>query len=179
MTLMIENIQNSPVVKNTILELDRCVGFFLMQFLYLLEPETTYIIVDYDLNRLQSLKKELEQSTDHENFVFLCCDYNKLPLADQTVNCIVDAGICCTTSNTSEGIPLSYISKKLAENGIIVGLRRDAASEAVDPFAGELKQLGFSDYKTTVLSPETQETEVYDTRVVYSCILGSTQESNR
>ena len=76
-----------------ILELNNCVGFFLVQYISYLPENTVYILVDYDLERMERLKKNLEMYYRHKKFIFLCCDYDQLPLKDRTIDAMVDFGM--------------------------------------------------------------------------------------
>lgn len=79
--------------QDTILELNNCVGFFLLQYIQNLPRNATYILVDHDLDRMRAMKQNLEQYYEHRKFLFLCCDYHRLPLAEGSVQCMVDNGM--------------------------------------------------------------------------------------
>lgn len=76
-----------------ILELNNCVGFFLLQYISYLPENTVYILVDYDLERMERLKKNLEMYYRHKKFIFLCCDYDQLPLKSGAIDAMVDFGM--------------------------------------------------------------------------------------
>lgn len=76
-----------------ILELNNCVGFFLLQYISYLPENTVYVLVDYDLERMERLKKNLEMYYRHKKFIFLCCDYDQLPLKDRAMDAMVDFGM--------------------------------------------------------------------------------------
>ncbi|WP_040214560.1 MerR family transcriptional regulator [Clostridium polynesiense] len=88
-TLM-KAIEKEDVEKKVILELSHCSGFFLMKYMPYLPKESTYILVDYDFNRLYDLKRNLEANSDHKNFIFLCCDFDKLPLMNNLISLVID-----------------------------------------------------------------------------------------
>ncbi|MBV1758508.1 MAG: MerR family transcriptional regulator [Dethiosulfatibacter sp.] len=87
---MIEMINKYTDEPKYILELENCVGFFLMQYIKYLPPKTTYILIDYDPERIIKLKKNLEMFYDHKNFIFLCCDLNKLPIIENSIDVALD-----------------------------------------------------------------------------------------
>lgn len=90
MASMIEMINKHSTKPRFILELENCVGFFLMQYIKDLSPKTTYILTDYDLERITKLKKSLEMYYDHKNFIFLCCDIQNLPIVRDSIDVTVD-----------------------------------------------------------------------------------------
>lgn len=87
---MIEMINKYSYEPKYMLELENCVGFFLMQYIKYLPPKTSYILVDYDPDRIIKLKKNLEMFYDHKNFVFLCCELHKLPIIDHSIDVALD-----------------------------------------------------------------------------------------
>ncbi len=93
MVHMMQRIEASPDLPKAMLEVAGCVGFFLMQYHHLLSPETTYVLVDYDLSRIRALQEEISLSSRHTNFLFLCCDYDHIPLEEGCVDKIVDFNV--------------------------------------------------------------------------------------
>ncbi|WP_313164598.1 MerR family transcriptional regulator [Sedimentibacter sp.] len=90
MALLVEQINKYQGEPKYILELDNCVGFFLMQFIKYLPPDSIYILIDYDYERLENLKRDLENYYNHKNFIFLCCNYESMPLKDAFADIIID-----------------------------------------------------------------------------------------
>lgn len=90
LTSLSDYIQRHVPMPKVILELDNCVGFFLMQHIENLPSTTLYILVDYDFDRLMDMKRNLEMYQNHTNFLFLCCDLDKLPLKAESVDVAVD-----------------------------------------------------------------------------------------
>lgn len=87
---LINMINSNEIEKKFILELGSCCGFFLLQYLPYLPKNATYILIDYDFNRLLHLKNNLELHYDHENFIFLCCNMDMLPLKDNCIDLLID-----------------------------------------------------------------------------------------
>ncbi|NLJ58285.1 MAG: MerR family transcriptional regulator [Tissierellia bacterium] len=87
---LVEYINKYEKELKYIVEIDNCVGFTLMQYIKYIPPESTYILIDYDYERITSLKKDLENFYQHKNFIFLCCDYNVLPLRKSSVDLVID-----------------------------------------------------------------------------------------
>ena len=91
-TALIEFINKYGEKPQYIMELANCVGLFLLQHIKYLSPGTTQILIDYDLDRISQLKKNLEMYYGHRNFIFLCCDFHRLPIDNSVVDIIVDYG---------------------------------------------------------------------------------------
>lgn len=90
MTTMMKYMDFSAEKPSYILELNNCAGFFLLQYISYLPENTVYILVDYDLEKLKRLKKNLEMYYRHRKFIFLCCDYDALPLKPGSIDVMVD-----------------------------------------------------------------------------------------
>lgn len=90
MSTLIRLIESEVVDKKYILELGKCGGFFLMQYLPNIPKESTYILIDYDLKRMNQLKNNLELNHNYNSFVFLCCNYDELPLTDGFIDLFID-----------------------------------------------------------------------------------------
>ncbi|WP_312652174.1 MerR family transcriptional regulator [Proteiniclasticum sp.] len=93
MAAMMKYMDFSSEKPGHILELNNCVGFFLLQYISYLPENMVYILVDYDLDRMKRLKKNLEMYYHHRRFIFLCCDYDSLPLKQGSVDAMVDYGM--------------------------------------------------------------------------------------
>ncbi len=89
-----------------IMELDNCVGFFLLQYIKYLPHDATYILIDYDKDRMMQLKKDLEMYYEHKNFIFLCCDFHRLPIINSSIDIMIDFGMTKNyAQETSEFLP--------------------------------------------------------------------------
>lgn len=87
---LINIISDDKIKKEYVLEISNCCGFFLMNYLPNLDRETTFIVVDYDLSRLKKLKCDLEANYEHENFIFICSNYDELPIKANSLDLILD-----------------------------------------------------------------------------------------
>ncbi|MBU5676620.1 MerR family transcriptional regulator [Alkaliphilus sp. MSJ-5] len=90
MATLIRLVESEIADKKYILELGKCSGFFLMQYLPYIPKDSIYILIDYDLKRMNQLKNNLELNHNHNNFVFLCCNYDELPLVDNFINLVIE-----------------------------------------------------------------------------------------
>ena len=59
MATLIEYINKYEKNPEYIMELDNCVGLFLLQYIKDLSPSSTYLLIDYDKERILNLKKNL------------------------------------------------------------------------------------------------------------------------
>lgn len=122
MAALVEHIINSGEEPKYIIELDNCVGFFLMQYINYLPASSTYIVIDYDYERLSNLKRDLENYYDHKNFIFLCCDYENLPLKSSSVDMVIDYMMTRTYEESTGNKLFDVVLPKLKSNGIICGV---------------------------------------------------------
>ena len=104
-----------------ILELEHCVGYFLTHYIEHLPKDATYILVDYDLDKIAGLKKSLELIQEHKNFIFLCCDINRIPLKEESVDIIIDHWMTKDYAQTDNKFVLSEVMSLLKDGGILVG----------------------------------------------------------
>ncbi|WP_090551847.1 MerR family transcriptional regulator [Natronincola ferrireducens] len=121
MATIIEYINKYKEEPKYIMELDNCVGFFLLQYIKDLPPTSTYIVIDYDKERILKLKNNLEMYYDHKNFIFLCCDFHKLPITQSSMDIVVDFGMSKTYLESEGKFLLDMILPLLKEKGIISG----------------------------------------------------------
>jgi len=121
MATLIEYINKYTKDSKYIMELGNCVGLFLLQFIKDLPHDSTYILIDYDKERMLSLKRNLEMYYDHKNFLFLCCDYNKLPIAQSSIDILVDFGMSKDYLKSDLKFLLDIIIPLVREDGIVTG----------------------------------------------------------
>lgn len=119
MASVIEYIRKYVKKPKYVLELDNCVGFLLLQYIKYLPPTTTYILIDYDKERITELKKNLEMYYEHKNFIFLCCDYDKLPIMKSSVDTIIDYGMVKSYAEETGEFLLERVLPLLRPEGIL------------------------------------------------------------
>jgi ubiquinone/menaquinone biosynthesis C-methylase UbiE len=73
-----------------VLELGVGNGILLSHIYNDLPDHITYIAVDYDYYKLRYLKKVFERSGIKKNIVFLCSDYQRMPLKHRSIDYVVD-----------------------------------------------------------------------------------------
>lgn len=120
MASLTEHIQKYGKEPKYILELDNCVGFFLLQYIKYLPSNATYILIDYDIDRMEQLKRNLEMYYDHKNFIFLCCDFHRLPLVNSSIDIAVDFGMTKTYEQSTGKFLIDIVFPLLKQDGLLV-----------------------------------------------------------
>lgn len=119
MTNLIRLIESKVVNKKYIIEFGRCGGFFLMQYLPYLPKDSTYIIVDYDLKRLKQIKNNLELNHNHNNFLFLCCNNDELPLVDNFIDLVIQDSVVELNEENRENLLIKTIVPLIKAGGYL------------------------------------------------------------
>ncbi|MCD4713506.1 MAG: MerR family transcriptional regulator [Clostridiales bacterium] len=135
MDTIIEQMKKFKPNPKYVLELDNCVGFFLLQYINDIPSDSTYILVDYDRSRMQRLKTNLELFYTHKKFIFLCCDFNMLPLAHSSVDIVVDHGLSKNHLESDGTFILKEMLPFLNNQGIVSGTYNyvDACAKSQSP----------------------------------------------
>lgn len=102
-----------------ILELDNCVGFFLLQYINDIPESTTFILVDYDKDRISQLKRNLEMYYKHKRFIFFCCEVDRMPVRKSSIDMIVDSGLSKPYAEEKGGYLMDIIEPLLKPSGIL------------------------------------------------------------
>lgn len=120
-TTVIDYILNHGNAPKYIMELDNCVGRFLMQYIDYLPKGCTYILICHDKERITSMKENLMQQHEHSNFIFFCCDIDQLPLADSSMDIIIDHWMSRIYAKSTHKSVLDIVSPFLKEEGLLTG----------------------------------------------------------
>lgn len=83
-------IETNETHSKIFLELGLGNGILLSHIYKDIPDRATYIAVDYDYYKLKYVKKVLERSGIKKNILFICCDYNHLPLKEESVDYVID-----------------------------------------------------------------------------------------
>ena len=85
-----QNINFETLNNSTILELGPGMGIFLRQIYNRLPKSSTYICIDYDLNKLIHLKNMISYSKEYKNIIFIASDFKNIPLKNNTIDTCFD-----------------------------------------------------------------------------------------
>ncbi len=114
-------VKNSGSYKH-ILELSNCGGFFLLQYIDYLPSDSVYVLIDYDLNRLMQVKRNLEKYHKHKNYLFLCCNVNELPIKKATFDLIVDCFMTRHYYEAHQESLMKLVEQYIMDKGILGGI---------------------------------------------------------
>ncbi|WP_028857225.1 MerR family transcriptional regulator [Psychrilyobacter atlanticus] len=73
-----------------ILDLGSGFGFFFREIVDKLKSEDVYIAIDHKIDRLRFLKNIMDKK-EKKNIIYICSDFTEIPLAEETVDVVVDA----------------------------------------------------------------------------------------
>lgn len=104
-----------------ILELQHCVGYFLKHYINHRSVDSTYILVDYDIDKILELKKSLELNQEYNNFIFLCCQMDRIPICESSIDIIVDHWMTKDYAHAEKDFVLKVLLPLLKKEGILVG----------------------------------------------------------
>ena len=172
MSEMMHQIQEKNISPTYVLELENCSGTFLMQHIEKLHRDTTYIVVNNDKSRLDKLKTSLELHSKHENFIFICEEYDRLPLKSNSIDMAIDHWMTKDYFISHRGFLMDKIHKHLKVQGLLIGsypYLRSLHSDSplaeskeqgyfeVDFLSREFKSLGFEEDTHLLLGPLVDE----------------------
>jgi len=83
-------IETNETNSQMILELGVGNGILLSHIYKDIPDQAMYIAVDYDFKKLKYIKRVLERSGIKKNIMFICCDYENMPLQNGSVDYVVD-----------------------------------------------------------------------------------------
>ncbi len=122
MTKLIELLIKYHDGSEYIMELNNCVGFFLLQYINYLPGDVVYILVDYDLERVKQIKKNLESYYHNKKFLFLCCDLHSIPLKKASIDIIIDYNMTKHYKEEHERWLIDIIEPFIKEKGFLGGI---------------------------------------------------------
>lgn len=120
-TTIIDYILNHGNNPKYIMELDNCVGRFLMQYIDYLPKGCTYVLICHDKERITSVKDSLVQQHVHSNFIFFCCGIDQLPIANASMDIIIDHWMSRIYAKATNKSVLDIVSPFLKEEGLLTG----------------------------------------------------------
>jgi len=105
----------------TVLDLGSGVGFAIRNLYHLLPEGCHYIAVDHDLKRHRFLKRILEKAIDKKKIIFVCADFSRIPLTEQSVDWLLDFSGTSNYSFDHSDFLLDKVSKYLKDKGHLIG----------------------------------------------------------
>ncbi|AOT68867.1 MerR family transcriptional regulator [Geosporobacter ferrireducens] len=117
----IQLLKTEPLENSIILELGTGSGFFLKQFLNHIPPTAYYIICDHNLERIQIVKDYLEKESGHNQFIFLCADFERLPIASASLDFVIDYWSSAIYNLNNDKLLVSQIADRVKSAGKLIG----------------------------------------------------------
>ena len=147
MSKIIEDIKDNPKSPKYILELENCSGTFLMQYMEYLPEETTYILINRDKTRLEKLKDNLELNNVHDRFIFICEDFNCIPIKTNSIDLMIDHWMTKEYASEKKKFLLDKLSELMRKDGLLLGAYPYLTNKDTDIYVEELKEKGYLNFE--------------------------------
>ncbi len=112
------SLENRPL---NVLEIGSGFCFFLMGFIDKLPDKTTYVMAENHLPLVRYAKKYFETNYPNKKLIFICTDFNELPLRKESMHCVFDLFGSTSHSFVNDFYPIQNVLPLLKKDGYWFG----------------------------------------------------------